>query len=244
VVRLPLRNPKQALKSTIKPIAVSPSDILNLFDDFVRNELAVVMLFLKHIRQISLNVITPDDREHFIGSADIPESSIAELRTFSRDEGARNATFKCTINVKTSSGTDSQLWRICHSVESRDETSRIMAQQLRGTSYNVESKLTADKLFSHVALAFPVHWQHPLPFEGKLFTLLPLPIKTEFPVHLHAILALTQDRQSLRNIEELGTGPEARERFVYMRFTADAKSSLNFQIAGYVELCDFRPVST
>ncbi|KAJ7175639.1 hypothetical protein C8R46DRAFT_850387, partial [Mycena filopes] len=49
---------------------------------------------------------------------------------------------------------------------------------------------------------------------GRLFTLLPLPIFTRFPVHFHAILALTQDRQSLRNIEEIGTGPRSREGFL------------------------------
>lgn len=215
VVRLPLRTPAQALTSTIKATSVDQSVIEMLFHDFVQKELSVVMLFLKHIRSISLKVISPDGREHFIGSAEIPDLSIVEKRTFSRNTGAREETFKCAINMTSTdklhrATTVSQVWRVCHAVRSTEETSQIMSRQL---GYNVGSKLADDKLFSHVALAFPIGL--PSTFNGRLFTLLPLPIHTGFPSHLHAILALTQDRQSLRNIEEIGTGSESRERFVF-----------------------------
>ncbi|KAF7337939.1 hypothetical protein MVEN_02017200 [Mycena venus] len=211
VVRLPLRTIGQASTSTIKPTVVDPSDIETLFEDFVEKELGVVMLFLKHIRYIGLKVISADGQERFIGSAEIPDISITEKRAFSRNTGARQETFKCAVSVTLPDlTTKHQVWRICHAVRSTEETSAIITSQL---GYNVGSKLTDDKLFSHVALAFPI--AHPASeFKGRLFTLLPLPIHTNFPVHLHAILALTQDRQSLRNIEETGTGPESRERLL------------------------------
>ncbi|KAJ7481162.1 hypothetical protein B0H11DRAFT_1915712 [Mycena galericulata] len=208
VVRLPLRTNAQALKSTIKPTVVDPSMIETLFRDFVERELSVVMLFLKHIRYICLKVISPDGQEHFIGSAEISDLSIAEKRRFSRNTGAREETFKCAITVTSPAGTVSQVWRVYHAVRSTEDTAGIMNRQL---GYNVGSKLADDKLFSHVALAFPIGLESDF-FNGRLFTLLPLPIHTGFPLHLHAILALTQDRQSLRNIEETGTGAESRER--------------------------------
>ncbi|KIO27690.1 hypothetical protein M407DRAFT_72859 [Tulasnella calospora MUT 4182] len=69
-----------------------------------------------------------------------------------------------------------------------------------------------DKLFPHVALAFPD--PDPAfpraPGFGRLFTLLPLPIITRFPLHTHAILALTSSRQNLRNAQESVTDPKAR----------------------------------
>ncbi|KAJ7461551.1 hypothetical protein FB451DRAFT_1497484 [Mycena latifolia] len=215
VVRLPLRTSAQALNSTIKPIAVDQSIVKALFHDFVEKELSVVMLFLKHIRYICLKIIDPNGVESFIGSAEIPDLSIAEQRTFSRNTGAREETFKCAINVTTfdartrKATTVSQVWRICHAVRSTEETAKILSGHL---GYNVGTHLAADKLFSHVGLAFPIGIHSG--FNGRLFTLLPLPIHTGFPVHLHAILALTQDRQSLRNIEETGTGPESRERLL------------------------------
>ncbi|KAF8205680.1 hypothetical protein K438DRAFT_1964095 [Mycena galopus ATCC 62051] len=211
VVRLPLRTVAQAAKSTIKPTTVDLVLIKTMFDDFVEKELSVVMLFLKHIRYICLKVISAEGQEHFIGSAEIPDVSIAEKRAFSRNVDTRQETFKCAVDVTVRNAKPvRQVWRILHAVRSRAETTRIMNEQL---GYDVASKLMNDKLFSHVALAFPVQPSVPN-FNGRLFTLLPLPIHTNFPLHLHAILALTQDRQSLRNIEETGTGLEARERLL------------------------------
>ncbi|KAJ7685634.1 hypothetical protein DFH06DRAFT_1075187 [Mycena polygramma] len=212
VVRLPLRTVEQASKSTIKPSVVEPSVIETLFKDFVDKELSVVMLFLKHIRYICLKVIEPNGQERFIGSAEIPDLSIAEKRVFSRNTGARQETFKCAIHVTSSNkSTVKQAWRICHAVRSTEETSRTISGQL---GYSVGSKLADDKLFSHVALAFPID-DSTFNFKGRLFTLLPLPIyPLGFPVHMHAILALTQDRQSLRNPAETGTGRDSRERLL------------------------------
>ncbi|KAJ7461554.1 hypothetical protein FB451DRAFT_1371271 [Mycena latifolia] len=195
-------------------------DQLCAFDQFVDStdvqpytgtvDLSVVMLFLKHIRYICLKVINPNGVETFIGSAEIPDLSIAEKRTLSRTADAREETFKCTINIQASNAPPvSRLWRILHTVQSDKDTLAILDGHL---GYAVSRKLlTKDKLFSHVALAFPIN--HDGNFDGRLFTVLPLPILTGFPAHLHAILALTQDRQSLRNIEEMGTD-KSRERLL------------------------------
>ncbi|KAK0502390.1 hypothetical protein EDD18DRAFT_1048553, partial [Armillaria luteobubalina] len=39
---------------------------------------------------------------------------------------------------------------------------------------------------------------------GRLFTYLPLPIRTGFPCHVHGLFALTQSRQNLTNKTEIG----------------------------------------
>ncbi|KAK7038120.1 hypothetical protein R3P38DRAFT_3311332 [Favolaschia claudopus] len=210
VVRLPLRTASQAAISTIKSTVVNPLDVRQLFEDFVEKELSVVMLFLKHIRYICLKVISADGQEHFVGSAEIPDTSISAKRAFARNGSAQQQTFRCTIHLTCGATTTKQSWRVYHAVRSTEETASILRQRL---GYDVASKLADDKLFSHVALAFPVD-NRPANFNGRLFTLLPLPIHTGFPMHMHAILALTQDRQSLRNIEEVGTGAESRERLL------------------------------
>ncbi|KAJ6531646.1 hypothetical protein DFH09DRAFT_1183014 [Mycena vulgaris] len=211
VVRLPLRTLQQAPKSRIKPTAVDPFEIQTLFNEFVQKELSVVMLFLKHIRFICLKIIDSDGVETFVGSAEIPDTSISEKRAFSRTDDAREETFTCTVTTKASHAPPvSKGWRILHTVQSKSDTLTALNDRL---GYKIEATLLAkDKLFSHVALAFPLN--HDESLDGRLFTLLPLPIHTGFPVHIHAILALTQDRQSLRNIEEIGTSPESRERLL------------------------------
>jgi hypothetical protein len=168
----------------------------------ISKELDVVSLFLKSIASIELRVITHNNREIFVGKVEVAGS-----RTVARGSEAREESFKRRIE---SSGPfkSSATWRILHSVLDASETSKIMSQRLPNHR-NVGDLLKKDKLFSHVALAFPVDIPR---ITGRLFTLLPLPVYTDFPMHVHGILALTPDRQNLRNKEETGMSPDSRER--------------------------------
>ncbi|KIO21523.1 hypothetical protein M407DRAFT_80303, partial [Tulasnella calospora MUT 4182] len=69
--------------------------------------------------------------------------------------------------------------------------------------------MSKDKLGRHVALALPVPRDGAssiTDFQGRLFTLLPLPIITGFPVHINAVLALVSSRQNLRNSMDVEAG--------------------------------------
>ncbi|KIO21529.1 hypothetical protein M407DRAFT_80280, partial [Tulasnella calospora MUT 4182] len=69
--------------------------------------------------------------------------------------------------------------------------------------------MSTDKLLPRVALALPVPHDGAtsIPnFHGRLFTLLPLPIITGFPVHINAVLALVSSRQNLRNSMDAEAG--------------------------------------
>ena len=169
----------------------------------------MVGLFLKSVTSIELRVITRDNQELLIGRVKIEDTSgPAGLRSFARGSDAREATFRCRV-AASSGSIVSKTWRIYHSVLDSEITSQIMSERLPSHT-NVGDLLKNDKLFSHVGLAFPLRDASPL--KGRLFTLLPLPVYTDFPVHLHGILALTQDRQSLRNKEETGMSPDSREK--------------------------------
>jgi hypothetical protein len=170
-------------------------------------ELEVVGLFLKSITSIELWIIDQFGEESMVGKVKIEDADgLVGSRSFARGSQAREATFKCSITGFNGSPISSS-WRILHSVPDALVTSRIMSERLPNHS-NVEDWLKNDKLFAHVALAFPLDSS----VDGRLFTLLPLPIYTHFPMHLHSILALTPDRQSLRNREETGMSPDSRER--------------------------------
>ncbi|KIO19358.1 hypothetical protein M407DRAFT_223178, partial [Tulasnella calospora MUT 4182] len=106
-------------------------------------------------------------------------------------------------------------WAITHYVDSFRNAARAMSMRLNRTNdlAGVEASMTSDKLFPHVALALPLPDKDAPPnqgFSGRLFTLLPLPIFTHFPLHIHAALALTPSRQNLRNAQETVTDPKSR----------------------------------
>ena len=225
VVRLPLRTARQAARSKIKviitflcefselisfkkPKEVTVLEIQSLFRELANKELDVVGLFLKSIASIELLEILQNGREVLVGKIKIEDiSGLAGSRSFARGSEAREETFRCRISGFNGSSISST-WRIFHSVLDSKETSRIMSKRLP-THSDIGVRLKNDKLFSHVALAFPLEGT---PVKGRLFTLLPLPIYTDFPMHLHGILALTPDRQSLRNKEETGISPDSREK--------------------------------
>ncbi|KIY71883.1 hypothetical protein CYLTODRAFT_368523 [Cylindrobasidium torrendii FP15055 ss-10] len=196
VVRLPLRNRAQAVSSKICRQSYTPDDISTLFEDFKEKELKEVMLFLKNIRVIELREIDVNGNQRSLAKVwiDAPES-IAQIRSFQRVTQTRSETFNVTITCDDGTST---AWRICHLVLSNDETEAIMSQRLK---YDVGSRLRDDKLFAHVGIAYPLNGHE---CQGRLFTRLPLPIPTNLPVHIHGILALTADRQALKNRREVG----------------------------------------
>ncbi|CAK5277505.1 unnamed protein product [Mycena citricolor] len=224
IVRLPLRD--NGARSKIKTERVTVDEIRSLFDSFVKQELSTVMLFLKHILSITLKVVLPDGSEELVGRAEVVlNAEDIVKREFLVEEDERTASFHCAIRVDVpQSSSNSQTWHVLHSARDRASTASLIGAKL---GYDVEEKLRADKLFAHVALAFPVSLSDG--FRGRLFTLLPLPIYTEFPMHVHAIFTLTQDRQSLRNINETGRLLVTWNRMIFDQLLPDAWASFLLQ---------------
>ncbi|KAG8928980.1 hypothetical protein FRC02_006144 [Tulasnella sp. 418] len=90
-------------------------------------------------------------------------------------------------------------WMVAQFVDDYTKVERDMSSKL---GYSVKEQIKNDKLLPHVALAVPIWGDTIAHCDGKLFTLLPLPISTKFPLHIHSVFALTSDRQRLRNAQE------------------------------------------
>ncbi|KAF5382259.1 hypothetical protein D9757_008956 [Collybiopsis confluens] len=209
VLRLPFRTAAEAQRSRIQPMEVTIDHIRELYQGFIENELSVALLFLKHILSIELREIAADGTVTVKAKVNISNLEIAPLRSF---VPGRDSCFEdYRLDIVSSISTDSlcvQSWRIVHVV---DNETLVKSKISRRLGYDVEDRLKKDKLSSHIALAFPLSDQE---IRGQLFTLLPLPIFTNFPLHVHGVLALTPDRQNLRNPNELGIGAESRERLL------------------------------
>ena len=199
VFRLPLRTENQANSSKIKDTPTSVEEMRTLLYEFCNAELEQVVLFLKHITHIEICHVDAGGHRQVVGSVSIEDinpgpSSFRELKFR-----------KIMFQAKDGSATASQSWCYRSLTIDKGEASKVVSERL---GYDVADSLTADKLFPSIELATPLDGRL---ITGSLFTLLPLPIKTSFPVHLNAVFALTPDRQSLKNIEEVGT-IESRER--------------------------------
>lgn len=220
-IRLPLRLPSS--KSRINPTPMSVEAVRELFYNFIKNDLPEVMLFLKHITSIELSEISPDGTENVYASIQINNADeiIAERsKNRGRSSRAETSHYELEVSMKSdpaspNSTSSTRRWIITHYVDSFEIASDAMAKRLDRVENpdQVEAMMIADKLFPHVALAFPVPDSAASPeqiFSGRLFTLLPLPIITHFPLHVHATLSLTSSRQNLRNADETVMDPKGR----------------------------------
>ena len=197
IFRLPLRTKDQAIRSRIKNETTAPSEIRQLLEGFGQNELEEAILFLKNISTIEIRHISSSGQEYFIGRATIDKRNTNSSTLFTRQ-----------VTCEASAGNlRSRTWRFSTCLTDKSTTAQIMSEKL---DYNIGDELNKEKLVANVELAIPLGGPS---IQGRLFTLLPLPIKTGFPLHFNAVFALTPDRQNLKNVEEAGL-PESRERYV------------------------------
>jgi len=221
-IRLPLRLDSQARTSKIKDVATSVSDVRLMFEEFATKELSEAMLFLKHIASIQLSEIGCDNVERIIARAWIERAdALAPERGRNRGRKEEMSFLEMSIHVELGDDTTSRRWLVSHFVEDRTVVKTIMGDRLGRSTSHIVKELDADKLLPHVALAVPVPYRDLLSAStvvpevaGRLFTLLPLPIDTGFPLHLHSVLALTTSRQNLRNSHDVARGSK-QEYVVY-----------------------------
>lgn len=205
-IRLPLR--LDASESTIKS---TPTDIdiaRKMFLDFLKNDLAESMLFLKHITNVILVEIASDGSRRTLGRAWIDNADeVKSLRCRNRGREAEMSHHNLVVSVDIEGVVSTQKWLITNFVEDYSAAGGLLETRLRRRSGSLTPMMATEKLLPHVALAIPLE-QHAgtLAFRGRLFTLLPLPIFTGFPLHVNAVLALTSSRQNLRNISDASPG--------------------------------------
>ncbi|TFK63721.1 hypothetical protein BDN72DRAFT_963728 [Pluteus cervinus] len=195
-IRLPLRNDCQAKRSKIRSTAFSADYIRSLFTNFVDRELAIVLLFLKHIRSVELREIEANGTVKVIGRVEISGAE-GSLRS---DLSVGQRSFRCqTIFQGLDGKPQTRHWRIIHHLIGRSEACGILSPRLEYSPDELKDTLQKEKLIPHVGLAMPLDSSG---IDGPLFTLLPLPIRPGLPLCLHGTFSLTSDRQHLKNNDD------------------------------------------
>jgi hypothetical protein len=186
-----LRTTAGAAKSLIKKAAVGPCKIRQLFNDFIEEEIGIVLLFLTHVSSIEIYEVD-DQGTKLLASAELKRAPDAD----------RNVTsYRCSTNVTTATSSLARSWRVFQASYSDSEAAKLISDRL---GYDIGLSLQQHKLTPKVGIAMPISpHSSPVPV-GRLYTYLPLPLTTGFPCHIHGLFALTPDRQHLRNGEETG----------------------------------------
>lgn len=196
--RLPLRTEDQAKRSKIKSTPTSVEDMRKVLHDFVSNEFEEVILFLKHITTIEVIHINPSGEERCLAKVTVNSPIPSPIPS---------SWVRRTTVVSSNGNTTTRDWKICCVNQSKTQAKALMDLRL---GYDIEDRLTKEKLSPSVDMAYPLGGP---PIRGRLFTLLPFPLWTNFPIHLNAVFALDPNRQNLKNIQEVGSGT-SRERCI------------------------------
>ena len=205
--RLPLRNPEMAKSSEISDRVISPDDIGELFQKFA-SELSECMLFMNNIRQVTLyeidkhtgkmvvlykvmstiNEADSENLKQFTGKISnklsfIKSGQLKGLAQFdtsyqliiSNDKGLSQKWL-----VSKSFGFDKNV-EVCHKVVEAFQNKELMLMPLGGVAALLENIGKIGKKRTN-----------------RLFCLLPLAIKSEFPVHINGHFAI--DYEARRNL--------------------------------------------
>ncbi|KAJ6510488.1 hypothetical protein C8R45DRAFT_1088650 [Mycena sanguinolenta] len=196
IIRLPLRKP--GTQSSISSKAVDAAEIRQLFDDFVREEIGISLLFLKNITSIEVHEVDAQGGRRCLAKSSIQKDEIVSWST----DGDHHTSFKCAVAVETPLlGRVERAWRIVHSFFPPANSTSLLSLRL---GQDPRPTLSKHKLLSEMAIAIPMSILSQDERSGRLFTYLPLPLKTGFPCHVHGLFALTQSRQNLNNGGEIG----------------------------------------
>ncbi|KAG8987990.1 hypothetical protein FRB90_003029, partial [Tulasnella sp. 427] len=214
-IRLPLR--LSGYQSKLKSTPTTVADARKMFNDFIAKELPEAMLFLKNLVEIKLVEINESGDETLLATAKLENADDVPSHR-NNDRAKQGGISHHTIDIKLQVGSAppvTRKWIVTNFVERNDSAVGYMAERLKRSRNEVQESMTADKLLPQVGLAFPLP-QHGASlvsnFHGRLFTLLPLPIITSFPLHINGVLALVSSRQNLRNAVD--AEPKSREEFL------------------------------
>ena len=198
VIRLPLRLRPSELSQRI----VLAQELDKMIGDYINEELDISLLFLDHLRTIEIWKV------HDASKTCLATWNKSERRT---ERQSPESSLSIYDSVLSDGHTDFS-WRIIQTQNAEDEAKSRLAAQVGGDAVNLI--LEKHKLRPDVRIAYPlITGGH---ISGRLFTFLPLPSITDFPVHIHALFALTSSRQSLRNSNETGTVAGSDNEYAYI----------------------------
>ena len=193
VIRCPLRN----APSEISRQVVHGEIISDLFKEFIDQELEISCLFLKNIKCIEIYDITP--------------TATSSLATMTITRVPLHSTLsKATVELNRNQGSVKKEWLIIEKSFPRDETVKILLQQPGYDITTVTRTLQGAKFSPEVKIAVDVTSE----IRGRLFTHLPLPVFTGFPVHVHALFGIDTSRAHLRRAS-VGLTPGSQDQFVF-----------------------------
>jgi len=197
VIRCPLRTHPGRISEDV----VQSDMIADLFREFIDKEIEIILLFLKNIKCIEIHEVTPTGSSTLLARSSIDRSEPKSIELYS-------LVFSATVELCKNLVTDRKKWQIIQTNRPREEATNLLMQQPGYNTSNVISSLRVAKFTPEIRIA--VNLDHPA--HGRLFTYLPLPISTGFPLHIHGLFGIDASRRYLRRPDDIGLQSGSRDQ--------------------------------
>jgi sacsin len=172
VIRCPLRS----VPSRISDEIVQSNVISTLFQEFMDQEMGISCLFLNNVSSIEIHEISSTGGLTLLAKMDI-----------SRSDHASSTMSTVVVQLdRIDRVSERKEWHVMQSDFSRDEAinNSSTVGVLQGAIFSPQVKIAVDITSTTT--------------RGRLFSFLPLPIYTGFPVHIHGSFGIDASRANLR----------------------------------------------
>ncbi|KAH9222449.1 hypothetical protein DL95DRAFT_441261 [Leptodontidium sp. 2 PMI_412] len=196
VIRIPFRNTAQTLKSDISPLATTTAEIQDVLSKFAIEFGTNGLLFMRNVTKLVITWARRSLEIEMIGDENIQ-------------------THKTQINNAVKSALKSPTFSFHHNFRSgvrytsngKSTTTNFMIQHSIQDTMSVSLRTWANdqQLIPWVAIAAQLPVASTNNAQCSLFTVLPLPVHTVQPIHIHALFSLTPDRANLHRRNDQST---------------------------------------
>ncbi|TVY68700.1 Sacsin [Lachnellula suecica] len=206
IIRIPLRTSPQALESKISNRATTVSEIADVLQKFAPEFGDCGLLFMRNVQKLEF------------GSTSTPISSAIEMH----GELLQSHKLKVNQAVKKAIKTPTLSFDLSFEAQIRYRSEGVV----RNTAFVIHHSIQCGSMSNSmrdwskeqqqlpwVAVAAKLPIESAEGLNGSLFTVLPLPISSDQPVHIHGLFSLSPDRARLHHLGDRSTQDEDPARW-------------------------------
>ena len=195
--RFPFRSYKTANRSNISQEIIDTYSVKQLIEAFI-NQASHLLLFLKHIRKVSL---------FFLNRGEKDVKNMEQKAYISKE---CDCVSNCDrLNLLNHRGHDLAMTS-CYTtiMQQREKGTKITSRWIVCSAVSPSIKHIKERGLVPIAeVAFQVHETKPgevfpLTVDGLVFCFLPLPKKTSLPFHINGLFEISRDRSGLKSVDD------------------------------------------
>ncbi|KAL2067567.1 hypothetical protein VTL71DRAFT_1992 [Oculimacula yallundae] len=193
VIRIPLRNRSQTLRSDISSLSTTPMEIQEILRSFSAEFGTNGLLFMRNVTKLAIKCAGMSLKIEMIADDDIKSHKAKIIDAVK--SALKSPDYSFHYNFKAG---------IRYTSEGESTTTNFMIQHsiLDSLSGSLRAWAIGQQFIPWVAVAAQLPVSSSNITQCSLFNVLPLPVRTVQPLHIHALFSLTPDRANLHRLHD------------------------------------------